>query len=142
MARRRRQRPPPRPPTPPPPPTATPEPPAGSSHIGDLDAYGSNESGGRWQAHVTVTVHDGNDDPVANATVSGAWVAGVSGSASCTTNAAGTCTVTSAKVKKSQVSSITFTVTGVSHGSLTYVGADNHDPDSDSDGTTITVSKP
>jgi hypothetical protein len=33
-------------------------------------------------------------------------------------------------------------VTNVSHASLPYQPADNHDPDGDSNGTAITVSKP
>jgi hypothetical protein len=39
-------------------------------------------------------------------------------------------------------SSVTFAVDGVAHSSLTYDATDNHDPDGDSDGTSITVSKP
>lgn len=38
--------------------------------------------------------------------------------------------------------SVTFTVNDVTHATLTYESAGNHDPDSDSDGTSITVSKP
>jgi hypothetical protein len=39
-------------------------------------------------------------------------------------------------------SSTTFTVDDVSHASLTYDSSANTDPDGDSDGTSITVSKP
>jgi hypothetical protein len=37
---------------------------------------------------------------------------------------------------------VTFTVDNVTHGSLTYSSAGNHDPDPDSNGTSITVNKP
>jgi hypothetical protein len=40
------------------------------------------------------------------------------------------------------VASATFTVSSATHVSLTYQASDNHDPDSDSDGTSITVNKP
>jgi hypothetical protein len=35
--------------------------------------------------------------------------------------------------------SVTFTVSGVSYDSLSYVPADNHDPDGDSDGNSIII---
>ena len=47
-----------------------------------------------WTATVTVTVKDSNGDPVAGATVSGAWTDGHSDSG-CTTGAGGSCTFTS-----------------------------------------------
>jgi hypothetical protein len=36
---------------------------------------------------------------------------------------------------------VTFTVNGIAHATLAYAAGENHDPDGDSDGTTITVSK-
>jgi hypothetical protein len=36
---------------------------------------------------------------------------------------------------------VTFTVTGISHASMTYKAAANHDPDGDSNGSSIVVSK-
>lgn len=111
-----------------------------TAHVGDLD--GSAESlGNKWKATITILVHDADHSPVADATVSGSWGAGASGTASCTTNGSGVCTVTSAAVKNNR-STITFAVDDVGHASLTYDAADNHDPDGDSDGTTITVNKP
>jgi hypothetical protein len=38
--------------------------------------------------------------------------------------------------------SVTFGVVNVAQATLTYKSADNHDPDGDSNGTSITVSKP
>jgi hypothetical protein len=68
------------------------------------------------------------------ATVSGTW-------GSCTTAAAGQCSLSSGTLRKN-VSSATFSVEGVSHTDYVYDAAANGDPDGDSDGTTITVSKP
>ena len=41
-----------------------------------------------------------------------------------------------------KTTSVTFTVTGVARAPLTYKSSANHDPDGDSNGTIITVSKP
>jgi hypothetical protein len=133
-------------PTPTPGPTATPVPPTptpvpgGSMHVGDLDGTG-NDLGNKWNATVVFTVHDGNENPVAGAVVSGSWTSGTSGNGSCVTNASGQCSVTSSNLRNNTASA-TFTVTNVSHGSLTYQAGSNHDPDGDSNGTTIVVSQP
>jgi hypothetical protein len=37
---------------------------------------------------------------------------------------------------------VNFTVNNVTHATLTYNAADNHDPDGDSNGTVIVVNKP
>lgn len=133
--------------TPPPTATSTPLPtptntpaPDGTMHVGDLDASSINE-GRNWTAHVTITVVDSTGSPVANATVSGSWSNGASGSASCSTNSSGQCTVTKSGIRKKN-SSVTFTVTNVSHGTLNYNAAANSDPDGDSNGTSINVAKP
>ena len=128
--------------TPTPEPTPTPPPSGDTMHVGDLD--GSSQWlgwGFKWRADVTITVHDANHNPVANATVNGTWSDPASGSDSCTTDASGTCTMSSAKLR-SRTSSVTFTVDDVTHATLTYDPADNHDPDGDSDGTSITINRP
>lgn len=79
--------------------------------------------GGKWQAVVTVTVHNDQGDPVNGVTVTGAWSAGANGSGTCTTDGSGTCDITKSGLK-SNASSATFTVNGVS-GSLTYEPNDN-----------------
>lgn len=43
---------------------------------------------------------------------------------------------------KTERNNWTATVTGLSKSGLTYASTDNHDPDSDSNGTSITVNKP
>jgi hypothetical protein len=88
---------------------------------------------------VTITIHDGNHAPVANALVSGAWNGG--GTTSCTTNPNGQCPVTKSGIPRN-TRSVTFTVVNVTAPALTYSAADNHDLDGDSNGTRITVSRP
>jgi serine protease AprX len=90
---------------------------------------------------VTITVHDSSHLPVSSATVSVSWSGGFSGSGSCTTNASGQCSVTSGSIRKRN-SSTAMTVINVTHAVRTYNSSNNHDPDGDSNGTTITVTKP
>jgi hypothetical protein len=109
-------------------------------HIGDLDGARANQNS-NWSATVTITVHDGNHAPVAGAVVNAAWTGGATGSVSCTTLADGQCSVTKGGIKKNQ-NSVTFTVSGVMKTGVTYQPSANHDPDTDSNGTAITVLKP
>ena len=126
--------------TPPPTPSPTPTPTGPQTmHVGDLD--GSSASQGRfWNASVSITVHDEDENPVAGATVSGAWSAGSGGSSWCTTDNSGQCSVTRGGLAK-KLSSVTYTV-DYAADTLTYQAANNHDPDGDSDGTSITIAKP
>jgi hypothetical protein len=111
-------------------------------HVGDLDGSGSWVWGNRlWQASVTITVHDANHNPVSDATVSGTWSNGASGSGECTTNSSGVCTISSGYIWRSN-NSAEFTVDDATHASFVYEPASNHDPDGDSDGTSITIAKP
>jgi hypothetical protein len=121
-------------------PTATP-PPGSSVHVGDLDGVATNQTGGRWTATVTITVHNTGESPVSGATVSGSWSNGTSGSAACVTNASGQCTVTKMNLR-SNISSVTFTVNNVTSSGNTYNAGANHDPDGSSNGTAITVANP
>lgn len=113
---------------------------ASTSHVGDLDGTSTNQ-GSTWTAIVTVTVHDGSHNPVADASVTGSWGAPVSTGASCTTDPNGQCTVSAGGIHKRNAS-VTFSVADVTHGTLTYDAAANHDPDGDSNGTSISVAKP
>lgn len=115
-------------------------PPPAYSHVGDLDRSTSTVRNG-WRASVTVTVHDDAHQPVANATVSATWSGGYAAGATCVTNASGVCTMTTGTMTNKKLSA-TLSVTAVSHASLSYQQASNHDPDADSTGTAITVSKP
>jgi hypothetical protein len=89
---------------------------------------------------VAITIHNANENPVANATVHGTWSGGTSGAGSCVTNSSGQCSITRNNIK-ANVSSVTFTMDSVTHASNTYDPGANHDPDGDSDGTTIAVYK-
>ena len=80
--------------------------------------------------------------PVTDATVTGTFFqnGALVKEVSCITSVDGTCTVDSGQFP-SKDGKATFTVDNVTHGTLTYNSAANHDPDGDSDGTTIRVSK-
>lgn len=132
-------------PTPGPDPTSTPTPTATPSsgstmHVGDLDGSSATNRA-RWDATVTILIVNASGSPVANATVSGAWSSGASGSASCTTNSNGTCSVQETRISR-RTASVDFTVNNVTASGLTYNPGANTDPDGDSNGTTITVNQP
>jgi len=106
-------------------------------HIGDLDGS-AQRAGNSWSGSVTITVHNAGHMPVAGASVTGAW--SVDGSATCTTSAAGQCTLTLVIANKN--ASAIFTVTGVIASGAIYKPSNNHDPDGDSNGTAILLRKP
>ncbi len=129
-------------PTPTQTPTPTNTPSATVMHVGDLDGTSvSTNNGRRWQATVTIKVVNQSNAPVSNVAVNGNWSNGTSGTAKCTTNASGTCTVTKSGLRNN-VNSVRLTVTNLVKTGATYNAAANTDPDSDSNGTFITVSKP
>ena len=107
-------------------------------HIGDLDRASSNQKN-NWTATVTVAAHDANHAALAGASVSGTWSSG--GTGSCTTDSTGRCTISRASLPR-KTASVTFTVTIVTSSAFTYAPGSNHDPDADSNGTTVTVLKP
>jgi hypothetical protein len=109
--------------------------------VGDLDGSTSTSQGNRWNATVTITIHDSGDSPVANATVNGSWSNGANGSGSCVTNGSGQCSITRNNLR-SNFSAVTFTVDSVTLAGNSYDSGANHDPDGDSDGTVIIVVQP
>jgi subtilisin len=116
-------------------------PPPSVFHIGDLD--GSTSTAGKsWTAKVTIRVEDAAHVPLSGVVVAGAWSNGASGSVSCTTTSSGTCTVQKTKLPRATIGSVTFTVTGATRSGFTYAPASNHDPDPDSNGTSIVVLRP
>jgi subtilisin family serine protease len=121
-------------------PTATPGASA-SLHVGDLDGSTSTGNHGRWNSTVTISLHSSSEAPVAGASVSGTWSGGASDSGNCQTDSSGTCSVSLANLK-SNISSVTFTITAVSTSGWSYQPSANHDPDGDSDGTTIELTQP
>lgn len=120
--------------TPPPPPLADP------LHSGDLDGSRASQTTTKWRATVAVTMLDGNENVVAGANVSIQWSTGAAATA--TTDANGQCTFTLGSLSKQNTPSVTLTITGATHATLSYSAAENHDPDGDSNGTSITVNKP
>lgn len=110
-------------------------------HSGNLNRSAAPATTKSWTATVTISVHAGVHTPVSNATVTGTWSGGVSGTVTCITNSVGTCSVTSPSISNLQPS-VTFTITNITHATLTYNQPANHDPDGDSNGTSITVSRP
>jgi len=113
---------------------------ASSMHVGDLDAISVAAPRNRWNAVVTIKVHDAFENPVANATVEGSWSAGVSGGGGCITFPNGECSFSKDNIK-SNVTSAIFTIDTITHAALNYKPTDNHDSDPDSDGTFIIVLK-
>jgi Tol biopolymer transport system component len=107
-------------------------------HIGDLDGTRTNQQS-TWTALVTITVHDMNHGPVANATVSGSW--NIGGTGSCTTGASGQCVISKSTIPRN-TKSVTFTIVDVTNALSVYRPFDNHDPEGDSNGTSITVINP
>jgi hypothetical protein len=107
-------------------------------HIGDLD--GSTVKGsGSWLANVTVRVETAAQVAQPQAVVTGRWSTGATGG--CVTAGAGTCTIGSGSIARS-VKSATFAVTSVTSGLAIYDSSSNHDPDGDSNGTSITIDRP
>jgi subtilisin family serine protease len=123
--------------------TPTPTPPAGSMslHIGDLDGSSLQVNRKNWRADISLLVQDANENPVSNATVSGTWSGGYSGSASCVTDASGLCQVNTGNIK-TDFASVDYTIEIITHPTGSYDPTANHDPDGDSDGTSITTLKP
>jgi hypothetical protein len=110
-------------------------------HIEDLDGM-STSQGSTWTATVTALVRDSGGAAVSGATVSFSYSGrDVSGIGDCVTGAPGTCSLELIGIRK-RTGTVIFTVTNVISPSLTYDPAANADPDGDSNGTAITVSKP
>ncbi len=112
-------------------------------HVGDLDGK-ARIRGDRWKGTVRVTIHDASENPVSNATVSLTVTTSSGGGPfirTCITNGTGTCRAGSPVLSLSDTS-VNFTVDSVTHGTFSYSGGDNHDPDGDSDGTNITLNQP
>ena len=119
-------------------------PPAGSMHVHDLDAVSVKLSKGNWKSLVTIDVRDAGDVlPVIGAIVTGTFfqVGSPIITLTCTTVASGRCAIDSGQFPSKSGSGKSFTVNNVTHASFTYASGANHDPDGDSNGTTIALSK-
>ena len=123
------------PPTPAP--TATPVP---SLHVGDLDRSTTAGASG-WTAKVAIEVHSSSHGLASGAKVTGNWSGGYSGTGSCTTDGTGRCQIATGNISK-KVTSAQFSVSAVAKSGYVYQSSANHDPDPDSNGSTITIAKP
>jgi hypothetical protein len=123
----------------PPPATAAPTPrpapatptPAGI-HVGDLDASTPGQ-----KVAVKIYVHDAAHKPIAGVTITAQWSGAYSDTASCVTDATGSCDVRTQNVFGS--GSVTFTVASLSRPGNVYASSANHDPDGESNGTSIRI---
>lgn len=106
-------------------------------HVADLDGAAQNVWFW-WRAVVSIRVVDQDGNAVADATVSGQWSGGSSGSTTVTTDSNGWATVYSGYMSRSS-SETTFTVASLSHVDYEYDALANEDPDDDSSGTSIRV---
>lgn len=106
-------------------------------HVGDLDRASTSQKS-TWTATVTLTVHDSAHAQVADTVVSGSWNDGSTGS--CITTTTGQCAVSRSGISKA-TTSVKFTVTNVARAPFVYKPASNHDPDGDSSGTEVTVTR-
>jgi PKD repeat protein len=89
--------------------------------IVDLDGSATSVRNS-WTATTTIVVED-TDGPLADVTVTGSWSNG-SGATSCTTDAAGTCSMKSSSLNK-KTTSITFTVNGLTRTGWFYDSTQN-----------------
>jgi hypothetical protein len=93
---------------------------APSLHIGDLDGGGVVVAKQTWRATVSVMVHSGAETLVPGAVVTGTWTGAARGAATCTTGAAGACSVTSGNINTKKGASAGFSMTSVNHPSYSY----------------------
>ena len=108
----------------------------GSMHVGDLDGTSTPGLKSSSIVKVTVVVHDAGHRPVTNARAIGLWSSGEAGG--CSTDGTGQCTVST--VFSGTRAGATFTIRTLEHAVYVY-GGPNHDPEGNSDGTTITIKK-
>jgi hypothetical protein len=95
---------------------------ADALHVGGLDSS-SQQNRKLWDAFATITVKDHNGTSVIGATVNGTWDTG--DTSSCVTDASGQCSVSNTKLKTSNVSSTSLTVTELSKNGYIYDSESN-----------------
>ncbi len=92
--------------------------------LSGTSAY-TNPSRRQWRATVTALVHNSSGQVVSGATVTGSWSGGTSGSTSCTTGSAGTCSVQSGNISRNSAS-VSWNVGTISSSGATYDPASNN----------------
>lgn len=91
---------------------------ATTTFVQSLVGQGQSTGKNTWTATVTVVVADTDGRLVPEATVNATWSSGAG--ATCITDGSGACSVTSDNLNKRKFGSVTYTVTGVDHATLTY----------------------
>jgi hypothetical protein len=105
-------------------------------HVSDLDGAGTPVQS-KWNATVTISVHDNSHLPVAGVAVTGVWHDGTS--STCTTAGDGRCVVIKAGLLKTATAG--FSASVLIHPTFAYTAGGNHDPDADSNGTAISFTR-
>lgn len=113
-------------------PTNTPAPPTATStpssvtdvHLENAVPSTASAPRNRWIATVTYTVFDAGGNGVAGVTVNVSYSNGANGGGNCVTNGNGVCSVTKNNLK-SNVGSVTFTVTSLTGTNINYVPGAN-----------------
>ena len=95
-------------------------PPVTFMSIQSFTATGQSTGKNTWAATATAVITDSNGRPVDGASVSVTWS---SGSGGCTTNASGSCSLTTGDFNLRKVASVVLTVTGVSRAGVEWDGA-------------------
>jgi len=101
----------------------------GTLHLAGLSGSAVPAAHGRWNAVVTITVHNQDGTPEPDVTVSGNWSNGANGGASCLTLADGRCSVQKNSLK-TNVASVSFTVSDLAKTGMAYDPAANVGSDS------------
>ena len=94
---------------------------ADALHVAALDSD-TNRNRNRWDALVTITVHDQNNNPVAGAAVEGLWESGRS--SICVSDQAGQCGLSITRLRTS-IASMGFSVTGLAKNGYLYDASSN-----------------
>lgn len=108
-------------------------------HVADLDPTPTLQRRS-WTARARIRVHNGNHKNRSGVYVTGTFSTGQT--LTCKTNSKGRCSLSVSGLSKTAVLSVTFTVTNLARDGSTYVPLHNHDPDGNSDGTTLVINKP
>ena len=89
-----------------------------------------------------LAAHGDGEEPIAGATISGHWSSNPGAQVSCETGGgrknAGSCSLKAGGLPTS-LNTVTFVVGSITATGFDYDAAANHDPDGDSDGTSITI---
>ncbi len=112
-------------------------------HIGDLDDQTDpSTGGGTITPTVGVWVHGPDHRGVYHARVQALWSGGVSGTARCETDHDGFCTLQTRKAyPNEQGLQMVLRIRTVEGEDMEYDKSANHDPDGDSDGTVIRITR-